>query len=79
MLVDSSRNDPPYNKGSYPAHDQTSYYVGTTTPLDQMNYAQEQLPVSPDPMDPNWGGAAYTQNLVDRGYYANNEVAIKIA
>jgi len=69
LLVDATRNDPPYNTNSYPAFDQTSYYIGTTTPLDQMNYAQESAPVSPDPMDPNWGGSEYTQSLVDKGYY----------
>lgn len=76
LLVDATKNDPPYNKGSYPPYDQTSYYVGTTTPLDKMNY--EQAPISPDPMDPNWGGADYTQSLVDKGYYKGNEVAIAI-
>ena len=35
--------------------------------------------VSPDPIDPNWGGAAYTQKLVDAGFYKGNEVAIAIA
>jgi hypothetical protein len=78
LLVDATRNDPPYNKNSYPAFDQTSYYVGTTTPLDGMNYKQEKAAVSPDPMDPNWGGAEYTQNLVDKGYYSENNVAIFI-
>ena len=78
LLVDSTRNDPPYNKGSYPSHDQTSYYVGTTTPLDMMNVAQENAAISPDPMDPNWGGAAYTQRLVDAGYYKDNEVSIRV-
>jgi hypothetical protein len=43
-----------------------------------MNVAQEQASVSPDPMDPNWGGADYTQSLVDRGYYSQNEVQIAI-
>ncbi len=76
LLVDATRNDPPYNKGSYPAHDQTSYYVGTTTPLDMMDVQQEQASVSPNPMDPNWGGSAYTQSLVDKGYYKQNEVKI---
>jgi hypothetical protein len=76
LLVDATRNDPPYNKGSYPAYDETSYYVGTTTPLDKMNY--EQVAVSPDPMDPNWGGSAYTQSLIDKGYYKGNEVSIAI-
>jgi hypothetical protein len=78
LLVDATRNDPPYNQQSYPAHDQTSYYIGTTTPLDKMDFDQEAAKVSPNPMDPNWGGAAYTQNLVDKGYYKEDEVQIYI-
>ena len=78
LLVDATRNDPPYNKGGYPAYDQTDYYVGTTTPLDKMNMDQEKAVVSPNPMDPNWGGAAYTQSLVDKGYYKEDEVKIYI-
>ena len=77
-LVDATHNDPPYNWKGYPAYDQTSYYVGTTTPLDMMNVKQEQAKVSPDPMDPNWGGSTYTQSLVDKGYYKQNEVDIYI-
>jgi hypothetical protein len=78
LLVDATRNDPPYNQGSYPAYDQTSYYIGRTTPLDMMDVQQEKMPVSPNPMDPNWGGSAYTQSLVDKGYYKQNEVNIYI-
>lgn len=74
LLVDATRNDPPYNKGSYPAHDQTSYYVGTTSPLDMMDVRQEQAAISPNPMDSNWGGSDYTQTLVDKGYYRDNEI-----
>lgn len=77
-LVDATRNDPPYNQGSYPAYDQTSYYIGTTTPLDKMNTQQEAAKISPDPMDPNWGGSDYTQKLVDQGYYKDNNVTIAI-
>ena len=78
LLVDATRNDPPYNKNSYPAFDQTSYYIGTTTPLDQMNYSQEAKSISPDPMDPNWGGSEYTQSLIDKGYYDENNVSIYV-
>jgi hypothetical protein len=78
LLVDATRNDPPYNENSYPAHDQTSYYVGTTTPLDGMNIIAENAKVSPNPMDPNWGGAEYTQSLVDKGYYDEDNVSIYI-
>jgi hypothetical protein len=78
LLVDATRNDPPYNKNSYPAHDQTNYYIGTTTPLDIMDINSKNAKVSPNPMDDNWGGADYTQSLVDHGYYKDNEVAIRI-
>jgi hypothetical protein len=78
LLVDATRNDPPYNNNSFPSYDNTSYYVGTTTPLDTMNTTQAKAKVSPDPMDPNWGGAAYTKSLIDKGYYADNEVSISI-
>jgi len=77
LLVDATRNDPPYNKNSYPGYDTTSYYVGTTTPLDVMDMAQEKSNVSPNPMDTNWGGAEYTQSLVDKGYYKENEVKLR--
>jgi hypothetical protein len=78
LLVDATRNDPPYNKNSYPAYDESSYYIGTTTPLDVMDMAQEKSNVSPNPMDPNWGGSEYTENLVNQGYYKDNEVNIYI-
>ena len=78
LLVDATRNDQPYNNNSLPGYDTTSYYVGTTTPLDKMNEDQENLLHSPDPMDPNWGGGDYTQSLVDKGYYAGNEVMIRV-
>jgi len=78
LLVDATRNDPPYNENSYPGYDQTSYYIGTTTPLDAMDIVTENANVSPNAMDPNWGGAAYTQSLVDQGYYKEDEVSIYI-
>ncbi len=34
LLVDATRNDPPYNQHSIPAYDQSSFYVGKITPLD---------------------------------------------
>jgi len=73
LLVDATRNDPPYNINSYPSYDQSSYYIGTTTPLDIMDYKQENAPISPNPMDPNWGGRKYTQSLIDKGYFRENK------
>jgi hypothetical protein len=77
LLIDANLNDPPYNKGSYPAHDESSYYFGTNTPLDDMNTAQQTADFSPNPMDENWGGSAYTQSLVDKGFYKDNEVKLR--
>ena len=79
LLVDATRNDKPYNKNSYPAYDNTSYYVGTTTPLDtHIKQQSENMLYSPDPMDDNWGGVEYTQDLIDKGVYADNEVKIRV-
>lgn len=78
LLVDATRNDPPYNQNSYPAHDQTDYYIGTTTPLDTMDVQSEKAFVSPNPMDSNWGGAEYTDSLVEKGYYKDNEVKLRV-
>jgi hypothetical protein len=78
LLVDASHDDKPYNKGNYPGFDATPYYIGMQTPLDQMNVDVKNAPISPDPMDDNWGGAGYTQSLVDKGYYKGNEVSLYV-
>ena len=44
----------------------------------ELDIDQEKAPVSPNPMDPNWGGATYTQSLVDKGFYKDDEVQIYI-
>jgi hypothetical protein len=77
LLVDASRNDAPYNKNSMPGFDKTDYYQGTRTPLDNVGEEDEHMLYSPNPMDDNWGGQAYTQKLVDSGYYADNEVRMR--
>jgi len=75
-LVDATQSDS-YNINSLPAYDQSSYYTGTTT--DAINKSNESLLFSDNAMDQNWGGADYTQSLVDTGYYKGNEVAIAVA
>lgn len=77
-LVDATRADQPYNQGGYPAFDQSSYYVGAVTPLDQIENSNYNMLFSDNPMDPNWGGPKYTQALVDAGYYKGNEVSINV-
>jgi len=78
LLIDATQSDRPYNINSYPSYDPSPFYIGATTPLDMMNYKQESQKVSPDAMDPNWGGPSYTQKLVDNGYYQDNQVKIYV-
>jgi hypothetical protein len=78
LLVDATRDDKPYNHNSYPAYDESSEYIGKYTPLDLMNQKQLEASISPNPMDENWGGANYTQSLVDKGYYKDYEVNIHV-
>jgi hypothetical protein len=61
-----------------PGFDPKDQYIGLTTPLDKI-YNQSYNGVSPNPMDTNWGGAEFTENLVNKGYYADNEVQIRVA
>ena len=75
-LVDATRSDAPYNQNGYPAFDQSSYYVGSITPLDQIKNSNYNMLYSDNAMDPNWGGPDYTQALTDAGYYKDNEVNI---
>jgi len=69
---DPTRTDIPYNQNSYPAFDQQNQYIGLDTPLDKMFRSNSS--VSPNPMDDHWGGAKYTDSLIDAGYYKDNEV-----
>ena len=42
-----------------------------------LDYITESSGLSPNPMDPNWGGSDFTQTLVDKGYYTDDEVLMK--
>ncbi len=77
FLLNSTRNNPPYNSNQYPGFDPKNQYVGLKTPLDKIDDSQQGI--SPNPMDPNWGGPSYTQNLIDQGFYKENEVKIQVA
>ena len=78
LLTDASHDDGQYNINSVPGYDQTSQYVGATTPLDAMNLQDENLLFNANPMADNWTGQKYTQALVDAGYYDDNQVSITV-
>lgn len=61
----------PGNMPAFDAHDQS---IGDDGPIDKMFNQTAAGKWSPNPMDDNWGGAAYTDALIDAGYYKDNEV-----
>jgi hypothetical protein len=63
-----------YNKNSYPAFDANNQDIGLDTPLDKMFHENESS-VSPNPMDTNWGGPEFTDQLIQKGFYKDNEVS----
>lgn len=77
LLFDAGHNDPPYNTNSYPSFDAQNQYIGLNTPLDKIQHTSIDGK-SPNPMDTNWGGHAFTTKLIDDGYYAEENVKIFI-
>jgi hypothetical protein len=73
LLIDASRDDPPYNKKQYPGFDPDNQYVGIDVPLDKMYNTGQYKPVSDNAMDSNWGGAQYSERVVDSGHYDENK------
>jgi len=63
---------PPMNANSYPAFDPMEPNAGSAKGR-QLNKLKG---LSANPMDPNWGGDAYTQSLIDAGKYSGDEVSI---
>lgn len=75
-LLDASRDDAPYNVNSYPGYDPSNMDQGEFTPDMMLDYIQQSTGLSPNPMDNNWGGADFTQALIDAGYYRDNNVSL---
>ena len=75
-LLDASRDDAPYNVNSYPGYDASNMDQGEFTPDMMLDYIQQSTGLSPNPMDNNWGGADFTQTLIDAGYYKDNNISL---
>ena len=75
-IIDSSRDNPPYNANNYAVFDAHGQDVGRYTNIDQLHNSTMNTQTAPseNPMDSNWGGILLTKNAVDSGKYANNEV-----
>lgn len=78
LLIDAARNDPPYNKNSYPGFDPQNQYVGLEVPIDKLFHEQEEGVKSDNPMDSNWGGVQYTEDSVRSGKYDQDNVQLYV-
>jgi len=77
LLMNATRNNPPFNDNQYPGYDPDNQYIGLSTPLDKIT--NEGTGISPNPMDTNWGGDKYTNTLIEQGFYKGNEVKLMVA
>lgn len=73
-ILDSSRDNPPYNKGMFSGFDPHGQHVGEYTELDKIHDSTKKALTSDNPMDTNWGGVYFSQAAVDSGKYAGREV-----
>ena len=73
-VVDASRENSPYNANSYAGFDPLNQYIGVYTNLDQIHNSTKQNKISDNLMDPNWAGVIYTQQMIDSGKYADNNI-----
>ena len=72
LLVDSNRNNPPYNKDSYPGFDPDNQYIGTVTPLDSV------ATIKANAMLAYWEGVQASEQTIKSGAFAEDNVEIQI-
>ena len=73
-VADASRDSGKYNKNNYPGFDPQGQYVGVYTEIDKVHDSTKSRKISDNPMDQNWAGVLYTQQMVDSGKYDENAV-----
>jgi len=71
MLLDSNRNNPPFNKNSYPGFDPNNQYVGAKTPLDTIKSSRANA------MRADWEGVLESEQAVKSGEFVGDEVWVK--
>ena len=72
--TDANRSNPPYNKEQYPGFDPMGQHIGEYTNIDSIHDSTNTRKISDNPMDSNWAGVTYTQQMVDSGKYVGNEI-----
>jgi hypothetical protein len=72
QMMDASRDNPPFNNEMYAGFDPLNFNMGDHTHLDNAFREKElTMTYSDNPMDANWGGAQYSDAVVNSGVYAD--------
>jgi hypothetical protein len=74
-FIDSSRDNPPYNKNQHFSFDPYGQDIGLYTEVDKLHDSTEMNKISDNPMDSNWAGITYTQQMIDSGKYVDSYVS----
>jgi hypothetical protein len=74
-ILDASRDNAPYNENNFAGFDAHGQHIGEFTELDKIHQSTEQVKISDNPMDTNWGGPVFSRNTVHSGKYADREVS----
>lgn len=72
--VDANRENPPYNANNYAGFDPHNQYAGVYTNIDKIHDSTNHRKISDNPMDDNWAGVIYTQQMIDSGKYNDNNI-----
>jgi hypothetical protein len=73
-VTDATHDNPPYNANNYAGFDPYGHHVGVYTNIDKIHDSTKSTVISDNPMDSNWAGVGYTQQMVDSGKYDENAV-----
>jgi len=73
--IDASRENLPYNKNQHFGFDPYGQDVGLYTEVDKLHDSTEMNKISDNPMDSNWAGITYTQQMIDSGKYVDNYIS----
>jgi len=74
-VMDASKDRPPFNETTYSGFDAHGQHIGQYTELDKVHDSTQNIKISDNPMDANWGGILFSQASVDSGKYIDREVA----
>lgn len=72
--IDSSNDNPPFNSNMYPSFDPIGLHIGDFTEVDAVHHLTGNNKISDNPMDTNWAGITYTQQMIDSGKYEKREI-----